>query len=64
MLRDRLLFTDRIIDEVLNDIKSSELAEGFSEIRYPGERVIQTRRENLEKGIPVIPEKWETICAL
>jgi 3-dehydro-L-gulonate 2-dehydrogenase len=33
-------------------------------IRYPGEGVVKTRKENLEKGIPVNEDVWNAILAL
>jgi 3-dehydro-L-gulonate 2-dehydrogenase len=35
-----------------------------AEVRYPGERVLQTRRENLEKGVPVEPSVWRQVQGL
>ena len=57
-------FTDAVINEVLEDIKNSEKADGTTEIRYPGERVISTRKDNMENGIPVKKNVWEEIKAL
>lgn len=51
------------IDNVIKDIKDSEKAESSIEVRYPGERVISTRRDNLENGIPVVKSIWEKIKA-
>jgi len=53
--------TDAMINNVLDDIKASEPAIEGVKIFYPGERVILTRTENLEKGIPVIDSIWEEI---
>ena len=33
-------------------------------VHYPGERVLQTRKENLEKGIPVDPAIWHQLESL
>jgi len=33
-------------------------------VRYPGERVLQTRKENLANGIPVEPAIWRDVHAL
>lgn len=52
---------DAIINNVLNDIKSAEPIKEGNQIRYPGERIIQTRKENLELGIPVNESIWEKI---
>ena len=32
--------------------------------RYPGERTLETRRQNLEQGIPVEPSIFELVCSL
>lgn len=53
--------TDEMIENVLEDVKSSEPAKEGGSISYPGERTIQTRRENLEKGIPVVESIWSQI---
>ena len=53
--------TDAMIDNVINDIKSSEPEKENGKISYPGERTIATRRENLAKGIPVIESIWQEI---
>jgi 3-dehydro-L-gulonate 2-dehydrogenase len=52
------------IDKILADIKSSVLAEGVSEIRYPGEREKRVREENLKLGIPVNEGIWNAVIAL
>ena len=50
--------TDRIVDEILADIKASEpAAEG-------GELELKTRDDNTKNGIPVIEEVWETLNSL
>ncbi len=61
---DTAEITGRIVEDIVSDIKSSTPVEEGGEIRYPGEREMSTRRENFEKGIPVIDEVWEQILAL
>ena len=56
--------TDRIVDEILADIKASEPAAQGGEVYYPGELELNTREDNLANGIPVIDEVWEKIRAL
>lgn len=48
----------RVADEVVAHLKASQPAEEGGEIRYPGERVLRVRRENLTCGIPVSDEMW------
>ncbi|MFW5831205.1 MAG: Ldh family oxidoreductase, partial [Prolixibacteraceae bacterium] len=53
---------EKTIEEIISDVKNSAPDENQSEIRYPGERVVRTRKENLENGIPVNKKVWEEIC--
>ncbi len=53
--------TDEIINEVIEDIKASEPSNEGQSIFYPGEMEYNTRQDNLENGIPVHEEIWETI---
>ncbi len=57
-------FTDNLITDVISNIKNSTRAAPDTEILYPGERVIKTRKENLAKGIPVDKDTWKSICNL
>jgi 3-dehydro-L-gulonate 2-dehydrogenase len=52
---------EKTISEILSDFKNSLPDETEGEIRYPGERVLLTRTENLEKGIPVNKKVWKTL---
>lgn len=56
--------TDHIVDELVADIKSSTPVKEDGNVFYPGEIVINTRRDNMENGIPVIEEKWDLITSL
>ncbi len=56
--------TDRIVDEILADIKSSEPIKEGGEVFYPGEIELNTREENRKNGIPVVDQVWDTICSL
>jgi len=52
--------TRQTADAVIAYVKSSPPSEG-AEVRYPGEQVLRTRRENLARGIPIEPEIWEQV---
>ena len=54
----------RIIENILNDYKQSVPADDKKKIVYPGQRVLETRKHNLQKGIPVLKEVWEAILKL
>lgn len=53
--------TDRIVEELAEDLASAVPVEIGKKVFYPGEREWSTRKDNLEKGIPVIEEKWNAI---
>jgi 3-dehydro-L-gulonate 2-dehydrogenase len=55
---------EKSIDLILDDLKNSIPESENSKIRYPGETVVQIRRENLKDGIPVDNEFWEMIKKL
>ena len=55
---------EKTIGEIVSDFKNAAPDESDGEIRYPGERVLHTRSENLEKGIPVNKKVWEEIQKL
>jgi 3-dehydro-L-gulonate 2-dehydrogenase len=49
-----------VADRAIAFLKSTS-DEGGDVVRYPGERVVQVREENLEKGIPVEPAVWKQV---
>lgn len=55
---------ENTINEIISDFKNSVPIKKNEAIRYPGERVLQTRKENLENGIPVNKKIWESIVKL
>jgi 3-dehydro-L-gulonate 2-dehydrogenase len=53
---------DTIADRIIEDL---HLAAGDGRrARYPGERAIEIRRRNLQHGIPVDPDIWNTVQGL
>ncbi|HLL42798.1 MAG TPA: 3-dehydro-L-gulonate 2-dehydrogenase [Segetibacter sp.] len=53
-----------IINSIIKDYHSAESDNTSNNILYPGERVLQTRKENVEIGIPVNIDIWNEILAL
>ncbi len=49
------------VEKIIDDYKAAVPIKEGTEIRYPGERVVQTREQNLENGIPVNTSVWEEI---
>lgn len=56
--------TDRIVTDIVNDIKSSIPANEGGEVFYPGELELRSIKENREQGIPVVEEKWNEVLAM
>jgi len=53
-----------IINGIIADYHTSMPDGSFNKIFYPGERVLLTRKDNTENGIPVNRQVWETILKL
>lgn len=56
-------FSEALINRVLDSVKTAAAA-GETPVRYPGERTLETRRENMEKGIPVDETVWAEVLAM
>jgi 3-dehydro-L-gulonate 2-dehydrogenase len=52
------------IEKILNDYHQSVAIDESKKIVYPGERVIQTRKNNLANGMQVLKKVWEEILLL
>lgn len=56
--------TDGIVEALVKDIQSSVPAQEGGKVFYPGEIEVNTRKDNLANGIPVIEEKWNAVLAM
>ena len=54
----------KAITAILDDYHQSVTIEGAKKITFPGERVLQIRKNNLENGIQVIKQVWDEIIQL
>jgi 3-dehydro-L-gulonate 2-dehydrogenase len=54
----------QIIENIINDYHQSVAIDDSRKITFPGERVLQTRKQNLINGIPVLKSIWEEILML
>jgi len=54
----------RTIETILEDYHQSIPVNNSKKIVYPGERVLQTRKNNTVGGIPVLEKVWKEINAL
>ena len=52
------------INKIIKDLHNSVPIDPGNKIRYPGENVLQLRKENLEKGIPVNKLMWDRLLTL
>lgn len=54
-------FVENILDETIQQIKTSLPANENGEIFYPGEQSLRTRLENMKLGIPVDDDVWAEV---
>jgi 3-dehydro-L-gulonate 2-dehydrogenase len=57
-------FLENMVQQAIAYLKASGRENPENEIVYPGERVWQTRAENLRLGIPVDEKIWEQVLAM
>lgn len=53
-----------MLNEIIADLKTSFPANNGEPVRYPGERIVAARTENLKHGIPVNRKVWEEIMEM
>ena len=53
-----------LINNIIKDYHESLPVSTHQSVSYPGERVLRTRKKNLEDGIPVLENIWEEILRL
>ena len=54
----------KTIAKIIDDYHQSISIDGTQKILFPGERVLATRKKNLDTGIPVLKTIWEKILSL
>jgi len=54
--------TAELADQVIEHFQSSQ--QTGEQVRYPGQHVLEMRRENMAKGIPVQPSIWKELQQL
>jgi 3-dehydro-L-gulonate 2-dehydrogenase len=52
---------DETVNAILDDFLEAPSIEDAQQVRYPGQGMLAARKENLEKGIWVDPDAWQTI---
>lgn len=53
---------EKIADAIVEHLHATPSAD--AQVRYPGERTLETRRRNLLEGIPVDEAVWKWVCGL
>jgi 3-dehydro-L-gulonate 2-dehydrogenase len=56
-------FSDSLANRIIESVKAAAPT-GQEEVRYPGERTLKTRAENMMKGVPVDPPIWDQVLAM
>jgi 3-dehydro-L-gulonate 2-dehydrogenase len=54
---------ETIVDQTIMDLHEAKTAPG-EKVRYPGEQVLEARRQNIEKGVPVNAAIWQEVLSL
>ncbi|MEP7109735.1 MAG: 3-dehydro-L-gulonate 2-dehydrogenase [Ferruginibacter sp.] len=54
----------KTVEDIITDYRLSVTADESAKITYPGQRVLQTRKNNLTNGIPVLKKVWDEILEL
>jgi 3-dehydro-L-gulonate 2-dehydrogenase len=49
------------VSDIIEDFRRSKPENNENEIRYPGEKIIRTRKNNIKNGIPVSVKVWSQI---
>lgn len=57
-------FMRQTVDQVISHLKDSATADEAVKVRYPGEGMLATRRENLMNGIKVDEELWQQVLEM
>jgi 3-dehydro-L-gulonate 2-dehydrogenase len=52
------------VNAILDDFLDTPSIEDTQQVRYPGQGMLAARKENLEKGVLVDPEAWQTILKM
>ncbi|HKC66146.1 MAG TPA: 3-dehydro-L-gulonate 2-dehydrogenase [Pyrinomonadaceae bacterium] len=55
-------YAEHLADQIIESLQTPPTNGGH--IRYPGEKTLQTRKENMEKGIPVEEAVWDEVRSL
>jgi len=54
----------KTVKDIIEDYHQSQTEDGGKQVRFPGEGVLQRRKENLQNGIPVLQSTWQEVLRL
>jgi 3-dehydro-L-gulonate 2-dehydrogenase len=54
----------KTVEDIIEDYHQSKTGDDRKRVRYPGEGVLQRRKENLQNGIPVLQSIWQEVINL
>ena len=54
----------KTVKDIIDDYHQSQTTGDRNRVRFPGEGVLQRRKENLQKGIPVLQSIWQEVLRL
>ena len=55
---------DETVAAIIDDFHASEPLDEDESVRYPGEGMLRTRMESLEKGVLVDEAQWQTLLEM
>lgn len=62
--QEKSVLADNIVSQLKQVLKDTKTMGSSDEVYYPGQKTLRTRKENMEKGIPVDKELWKQILKL
>ena len=57
-------YANTMVDKIIEFVHSAKPEQEDGNVFYPGERTLNTRKENSEKGIPVDDAVWKKITEI
>lgn len=54
----------KTVDTIIQDFHTAAPLDGSESVRYPGEGMLRTRKDSLEKGVLVDEEQWKELLAM
>jgi 3-dehydro-L-gulonate 2-dehydrogenase len=62
-LIDKAEDSEKVVSQIIEFVQGAN-SSGEENVRYPGERTLEIRKQNLAEGIPVEPQIWQQVQEL